>query len=120
MTTEDLCKDFARAVKTLFPDIRDWTGPVQDFICSTERARSGEDDLVLVFATGREARLLAQYLRACACMAYTEKPTPDGISGPVTLNRSPKLEAPSRLLLPAPGTNRAKQRADRRITGGPK
>lgn len=87
--TSELCEDFARAVKTLFPDIRDWTGPVQDFICSTKRTRANEDDLVLVFATGREARLLLQYLRAC--QAWAAKQTPEAIDGPVTADRRREL-----------------------------
>lgn len=97
--TDELCKDFARAVKTLFPDIRDWNGITSDVIFSTKRARHGEEDLVLVFATGREARLLMQYLRAC--QSWAARAIPENINGPVTLDRRHEISGAVRAAIPA-------------------
>src|SRR5271157_5202066 len=73
-------KDFARAVRSLFPSVRDWVGQNENMTIFSACAKDGRTNLMLVYARGADAEVLRRLLKQEGTFDLLRRETPDPIA----------------------------------------
>ncbi len=99
----DAAKDFARAVRSLFPTVRDWMGPITG-TSYVSKQKPGDTDMILVYARGPDARALLEFVGERCIPVRIE--TPPEFPDPFDTQSPKTIDIPKARLIEAPDTQR--------------